>query len=93
MNIRPPLDVLAPLGHSRGAHHTSLTMITAAERATIPTPEGLIPITVNEQRRLIDTLTLRPHGSLVRLLHWSTWRRRRQARVRLCRYQLREQSP
>jgi hypothetical protein len=31
-----------------------LTVITAAERTMIPTPEGMIPLTVNEQRRLID---------------------------------------
>jgi hypothetical protein len=31
-----------------------LTVITAAEGATFPTPEGMIPLTVNEQRRLID---------------------------------------
>jgi len=37
-----------------------LTVITAAERTMIPTPEGMIPITVNEQRRLIDSLILRP---------------------------------
>jgi SRSO17 transposase len=73
--------------------HAFLTVITAAERATIPTPEGLIPITVNEQRRLIDALILQPHRSLARLLNWSTWRRRHQARARLCHYQRREQSP
>ena len=73
--------------------HAFLTVITAAERATIPTPEGHIPITVNEQRRLIDALILQPHRSLARLLNWSTWRRRHQARARLCHYQRREQSP
>ena len=39
-----------------------LTVGTAAERATIPTPEGIIPITVDEQRRLIDFLVPRPHA-------------------------------
>lgn len=40
-----------------------LTVITAAERAIIPTPDGLIPITIKEQRRLIDDLILRPIGA------------------------------
>jgi SRSO17 transposase len=73
--------------------HAFLTVITAAERDATPTPNGLIPITVNEQRRLIDALILRPHRALDRLLHWSTWRRRHQARARLCHYRRREQSP
>jgi hypothetical protein len=73
--------------------HAFLTVITAAERATIPTPEGMVPLTVNEQRRLIDFLILRPHHSLARLLHWSTWRRRHQARARLCHYRRRDESP
>lgn len=35
----------------------------------------MIPLIVNEQRRMIDFLNLRPHRSLDRPLHWSTWRR------------------
>lgn len=72
--------------------HAFLTVITAAERTTIPTPEGMIPITVNEQRRLIDALILRPHRSLDRLPHWSTWRRRHQATARQCHYRRRDES-
>lgn len=64
--------------------------ITAAEREATPTPDGLIPVTVNEKRRLIDALILRPRQSLDRLLHWSTWRRRHQARARICHYRSRD---
>lgn len=73
--------------------HAFLTVITAVERDTVPTPDGLIPITVNEQRRLVDALILRPHRSLERLLHWSAWRRRHQARARQCHYRRRDESP
>jgi len=59
--------------------HAFLTVITAAERAARPAPEGLIPITVNELRRLFDALLLRPHHDLQRLQRWSLWRRRYQA--------------
>ena len=43
--------------------HAFLTVITATERAATPTPDGLIPITVNELRRLFDALLLRPNHS------------------------------
>jgi hypothetical protein len=43
--------------------HAFLTVMTPAQRAAKPTPVGLIPITVNELRRLFDSLLLRPnHG-------------------------------
>ena len=73
--------------------HAFLAVVTATERSTVPAPDGLIPITVNEQRRLIDALLLRPHPSLQPLLHWSTWRRRHQGRARASHYRRREQSP
>ena len=52
--------------------HAFLTVITAAERAEHPTPIRLIPITVNELRRLFDALLLRPNHSPQRLQQWST---------------------
>ena len=73
--------------------HAFLTVITAAERTDRPSPDGLIPITVNELRRLFDALLLRPNRSPNRLLHWSTWRRRHQARARASHYRRRDQSP
>ncbi len=53
--------------------HAFLTVITAAERAARPAPDGLIPITVNELRRLFDALLLRPPHDLQRLQRWSLW--------------------
>jgi len=73
--------------------HAFLTVITAAERSARPTPDGLIPITVNELRKLFDALLLRPQHTPQRLQQWSLWRRRHQARSRACHYQKREQSP
>ena len=73
--------------------HAFLTVITAAERTTQPAPDGLIPVTVNELRRLFDALLLRPNHSPRSLQHWSTWRRRHQARARANHYRRRNQSP
>ena len=65
--------------------HAFLTVMTpAAERAAKPVPDGLIPITVNELRKLFDALLLRPNHSPERLHQWSIWRRRHQARARAC---------
>ena len=47
--------------------HAFLTVITAEERAARPAPDGLIPITVNELRRLFDALLLRPNHTPQRL--------------------------
>jgi len=71
--------------------HAFLTVITAAERAKHPTPIGLIPITVNELRRLFDALLLRRNHSLQRLQQWSLWRRQHQARARACHYRRRDE--
>lgn len=73
--------------------HAFLTVITAEERAAKPTPDGLIPISVNELRRLFDALLLRPNHTAQRLQQWSLWRRRHQARARACHYRQRDRSP
>ena len=70
--------------------HAFLAVTTAAERDRTPTPDGLIDLTVNELRRLIDALILGPHRAPNRILAWSTWRRRHQARARECHYRNRE---
>ena len=45
--------------------HAFLTVIAVtAERATRPTPAELIPVTVNQLRRLFDALLLRPINDL-----------------------------
>ena len=70
--------------------HAFLAVATAIERHTAPTPTGLIPLTVNEFRRLFDALLLVTHRTLTSLLAWSRWRRRHQYRARQSHYRRRE---
>ncbi|WP_422774735.1 IS701 family transposase [Plantactinospora sp. WMMC1484] len=64
--------------------------ICAADAATgeadDPTDTALIKLTVNEIRRLINTLIIRPIRDLAHRLRWSHWRRRHQARARRAHY-------
>jgi SRSO17 transposase len=71
--------------------HAFLVVATAYERDQRPTPPGLITLTVNEFRRLFDALLLDAKHTIDTLLHWSTWRRRHQARARDCHYRRRQQ--
>ena len=66
--------------------HAFLAVATAIERDHAPAPSGLIELTVNEFRRLFDALLLGAKHSLNKLLAWSHWRRRHQARARECHY-------
>jgi SRSO17 transposase len=70
--------------------HAFLAVTTAEERDHTPTPAGLIPLTVNEFRRLFDALLLATRHTLTALLDWSTWRRRHQARARASHYRRRQ---
>jgi hypothetical protein len=47
--------------------------------------QGAIPLTAPEVRRLLRVLTL-PAAQQAFHLHWSNWRRRRQAQARRCHY-------
>jgi hypothetical protein len=49
----------------------------------------MISLTVNEVRRLINTVIIRPIRDLTHRLHWSHWRRRHQARARRSQYKRR----
>lgn len=69
-----------------------LAVITRAERDRSTTPDGLIPYTLNEIRRLFDALTVGPAPrSHDHILSWSHWRRRHQAIARACHYRRRSQ--
>lgn len=72
--------------------HAFLAAVTAAERAREPAPDGLIPLTCNEIQHLFTTLTHTARTSAHRL-HWSTWRRRHQARARNCHYRRQATQP
>jgi SRSO17 transposase len=59
---------------------------TTGERDT---DRDVIDLTVNEIRRLINAMIIRPVRGLVHRLRWSTWRRRHQARARRAHYKRR----
>jgi hypothetical protein len=46
----------------------------------------LIPLTVNEIRRLINVLLIRPIHTIAHSLRWSQWRRQHQARAKRSHY-------
>ncbi|MFY1597092.1 IS701 family transposase [Micromonospora sp. WMMD737] len=58
----------------------------AAHETDARTDTGLIRLTVNEIRRLINTCIIRPISDLTHRFHWSQWRRRHQARARRSHY-------
>lgn len=66
--------------------HAFLAVATAIERQHTPRPDGLIELTVHEFRRRFDALLLGPTNTMERLLAWSRWRRRHQARARESHY-------
>ncbi len=70
--------------------HAFLAVACAVERDTIPTPAGLIALTVNEFRRLFDALLPATNYTVATLLAWSRWRRRHQCRAQLSHYRRRE---
>ncbi|WP_374558811.1 transposase [Micromonospora sp. RHAY321] len=64
--------------------------ICAADAATretdARTDSGLIRLTINEIRRLVNTCIIRPISDLNHRFHWSQWRRRHQAQARQSHY-------
>ncbi|MBB4752073.1 IS701 family transposase [Actinoplanes lobatus] len=64
-----------------------LAICTAdARSADRPAQPDMIDLTVNEIRRLINVLLIRPTRSIAYRLRWSHWRRRHQARARRAHY-------
>jgi hypothetical protein len=70
--------------------HAFLAVASALERRHAPAPAGLIELTVNEFRRLFNTLLRGAQHALVQPLAWSRWRRQHQARARQCHKRRRE---
>jgi SRSO17 transposase len=60
--------------------------ICAADTTDEHDQPDMIPLTVNEIRRLINTLILRSIHHLAHRLRWSNWRRRHQARAKRAHY-------
>lgn len=69
--------------------HAFLAVLRADELARCRKPDGLIPLTCNENQCLFSALVIRPvHGTAHRL-DWPHWRRRHQARSQAGHYQQR----
>jgi SRSO17 transposase len=72
--------------------HAILTVITARERDqyTADSDQTLIPLTFNEIRRLFARLITNSVHTIKHWLHWSTWRRRHQAKAKTSHYRRRD---
>jgi len=70
--------------------HAILTVIAARERDR-HTDQTLIPLTLNEIRRLFTRLITNTAHTIDHWLHWSNWRRRHQARAKTSHYRRRGQ--
>jgi SRSO17 transposase len=68
-------------------------VVAALTEQTRPPPSGLTSLTCNEVQHLFATLLARPAGDLGHRLAWSVWRRRHQARARICHYQRQANGP
>jgi SRSO17 transposase len=68
-----------------------LAVTAANERDGTPTPQGLIPFTLNEIRRLFDQLILARTATADSIWAWSLWRRKHQATARACHYRRRSE--
>src|SRR6266536_537477 len=72
--------------------HAILTVIAARERARRPPDErDLIPLTVNEIRRLFAKMIATTIRTITHWLAWSHWRRLHQARAKTSHYRRRDQ--
>lgn len=68
-----------------------LAVTCANERRHTPAPQGLIPFTLNEIRRLFDKLILTRTAMDHTVWAWSLWRRKHQATARYYHYQRRSE--
>lgn len=68
-------------------HHHWPGISNRERRIKSDTPHtGLIPLTVNEFRKLFEALLLAPIRATKAVLDWSRWRRKHQARARTSHY-------
>jgi SRSO17 transposase len=72
--------------------HAILTVIAACERAQQQSVDDqLIPLSINEIRRLLARLVINAAHTIDHWLGWSQWRRRHQKRAKTSHYKRREQ--
>ncbi|MET8283591.1 IS701 family transposase, partial [Micromonospora sp. NPDC005174] len=60
--------------------------LAAAAAASTTSPDGLIPITVNELRRLFHALIIEPTRRVSDVIAWSIFRRQHQAEAKISHY-------
>lgn len=68
-----------------------MAVTCASERARTPTPQGLIPFTLNEIRHLFDKLVLTRTATRDSIWTWSLWHRKHQAAARAHHYHRRSE--
>jgi hypothetical protein len=90
--VRRPPSVTIPRREPSTAHAV-LVVLAATHRSRHPPSAGLIGLTCNEAQHLLATLLERPAGDLSHRLRWSLWRRRHQARARICHYRRQANQP
>lgn len=73
--------------------HAFLTITAAGCRRDQSDDPILLPITVNETRRLFIAIINLPAVTLDHVLRWSSWRRRHQAQARTSHYRRRDHQP
>jgi SRSO17 transposase len=72
--------------------HAILTVIAAHERAQqCPKQQQLVPLSINEIRRLLARLVINAAHTIDHWLSWSQWRRRHQKRAKTSHYRRRGQ--
>ena len=69
--------------------HAILTVIATRERTHVLAADRLIPLTVNEIRRLFARMTANTTHTIGHWLAWSRWRRLHQARAKTSHYRRR----
>jgi hypothetical protein len=70
--------------------HALLAVIAARQRAQHPpAAQELVPLSINEIRRLLAKLVINAVHTIDHWLGWSTWRRRHQARAKTSHYRRR----
>ncbi|GAB3816537.1 hypothetical protein [Micromonospora zhanjiangensis] len=63
-----------------------MTFLAAAAAASTTSPDNLIPITVNELRRLFHALIIEPTRRVADVITWSIYRRQHQAAAKISHY-------
>jgi hypothetical protein len=63
-----------------------LAVLAVAERSRQHPPDGMIPLTSNKIRHLLNVLIAQQGRDLRHRLRWSTWRRTHQHRARTSHY-------